>query len=149
MKNVKVLIFSGVLFIILFYFWDFKYNHYENIIVFTGGFNIEWNHLFVYLYRLAIGFAGSCFFLVLFSFIKSSKFNFIKNIGQQTLPIYAMNMFLCDILMHLVLPAYSELIQTLIIVAVTFVQIPVYLLIIRFINRYNITSILFLGKHPN
>lgn len=148
-KNVKILIVSGILFIILFYFWDFKYNHYENIIVFTGGFNIEWNHLFVYLYRLAIGFAGCCFFLVLFSFIKFSKFNSIKNIGQQTLPIYAMNMFFCDILMRLVLPTYSELILSLIIVAVTFVQIPVYLLIICFLNRYNITSILFLGKRPN
>ena len=57
-------------------------------------------------------------------------------------------MLFCDILMRLVIPANSELFLLLLIVTVTLVQIPVYLLIIRFLDRYNITKLLFLGKQP-
>ena len=72
-KNVKLLICSGILFVFLFHFWEFKYNHYEDIIIFTNSFNIEWNHLFSYLYRLAIGGVGTIFFIVLFSYFTPPK----------------------------------------------------------------------------
>lgn len=133
---------SLFVYLLLLPYWNFNEFHYTSIWQ-NGTFDLY--YFFISLHRIVLGLTGSLFLFAVFSYINKSNY-IVLSIGASTLGLYAMNGIFSDIQRHVLhLQFDNEFVCLGISLLLVFIQIPVFMYIIKFFKGYKILSMLFLG----
>lgn len=158
LKNITLVTFlSGITFIILIFFLDRKYWHYNTFALFTllkrGISFYSLSDLFRGLFRTYIGLIGSLFFISLFRLLISQKdrpiINKLSEYGQYTLNVYILQTIILEIVLaNIITLNYTNfyISNILIIPLIALLVLAICIFLSLKINSSHILKKFFLGK---